>query len=156
MTAELNHERGYFDIEKASPSDEGIKTETDKKMGIETPTTPSEPSRRSVEQVDNHSNFVFSSFHDLNLFVILQMEKKLVHHRKRLYDAQGLSKEAHGWTDKDTLELQGHLKLYRNKPQFLLYSNWRRSTKSSRGTANLGPSSRAYSRPNSSIAKIRR
>jgi hypothetical protein len=89
-------------------------------MGIEPGWEPAEANKESVDQVDNRSNFVFSSFHDLNLFVILQLENKLMHARRKLYDRKGLPRFAQGWETKDTRELQIHLKQYRNYPQFAI------------------------------------
>jgi hypothetical protein len=54
-------------------------------------------SREAVVQMDNSSNFVFSSFNDLNLFIILDLENKLINARKKLYDGKGLPQEAKGW-----------------------------------------------------------
>ena len=113
------HESRISDIEMGLPV-ESVLSETDKSMGIDTPSAPSEATKQSVEQVDNQSNFVFSSFHDLNLFIILQMENKLLHARRKLYDGDGLPQAAHGWTDDHTKQLQIHLKQYRNNPSLFI------------------------------------
>ena len=87
---------------------EDYKTDTDRKMGIEPEQASEAASKESVDQVDNSSNFVFSSFHDLNLFIILHLENKLMAARKKLYDRKGLPQLAEGWEIGDTLELQVH------------------------------------------------
>jgi len=115
--------KGIPDLEMGAVDDDTTqadyyRTKVEKQMGIEIATTPSGASKESVEQVDNNSNFVFSSFHDLNLFVILQLENELVHARKKLYDADGLPQKAKDWTDEDTVKLQIHLKRYRTYLQF--------------------------------------
>src|SRR5271170_1868860 len=119
-----NFEMGITDHEMGIPDNdmhrnqEDYKTDTDRKLGIEPARDPAAASKESVDQVDNSSNFVFSSFHDLNLFVILHLENKLMHARKKLYDRKGLPRFAEGWETSDTLELQIHLKQYRNYPRF--------------------------------------
>jgi hypothetical protein len=111
MNRILDLEKGITDNE--IERDNEYQTEADRKMGIETPREPSLASRDAVVQVDNSSNFVFSSFHDLNLFIILDLENKLIKARRKLYDGKGLPQEAKGWNIEDTLELQIHLKKYR-------------------------------------------
>ena len=63
-------------------------------MGIQPPTEERRVSKDCVDEVDNNSNFVFSSFHDLNLFLILELEKELMRAWKKLYDRHGLPQES--------------------------------------------------------------
>lgn len=99
----------------------------------------------AVDHVDTRSNFVFSGFHELNLFILLKLENKLLQTRRKLYHANGTPKTVVKWEDEETEELQRLLKQYRNTSNFC--SNSRRSISATRLTSKLGPSSQAYCLP---------
>jgi len=90
---DIDIEQGVVHNETGIDGENPYKTKTDEKMGINPATLYSVTNKDSVDQVDNNSNFVFSSFHDLNLFIILQLENRLIRARKDLYDHQGVPKE---------------------------------------------------------------
>jgi hypothetical protein len=119
-TGRLHYEMmNQYDIETGSIRDEPVqlqfdnpKMKHDEDMAIRV--VESERNDAAVTHVDTSSNFVFSGFHELNLFILLKLENKLMRTRRKLYHLDGRARSGISWNDDETEELRSNLKQYRN------------------------------------------